>query len=175
MRRLRAVSILFILLTTLGSAQLKIGFVNSAKILQEYPEAQEAQRKIDVKGKAWQAQLEDMSKDLQAKYEAFQKKEATLSEQAKRDQQQELVTLEQQGVQFRTAKFGNDGELAALTDSLLSPIKKKVMKTIEQVAKKNGVQFMFDRNDQILVLLYGEAKYDYTYKVIDLLKTGEDK
>ena len=166
----------FVLCATLANAQaVKIGYVNSAKILQEYPEAQEAQKKIDAKGQSWQAELESMSKDLQSKYEAFQKKQATLTDQAKRDQQQELVELEQKGVQFRTEKFGNSGELAQLTDSLLTPVKKKVMKVIEAVAKEQKLQFVFDRNEQILVLLYGEAKFDFTNLVIDRLKRGETK
>ena len=40
------------------------------------------------------------------------------------------------------------------------------------VAKEQKIQFMFDRNDQILVLLYGDPKYDYTNFVIDRLKRG---
>src|SRR5712672_3572922 len=43
----------------------KIGYVNSAKVLQEFPEAQEAQKKLDAMGKGWQAELERMDKELQ--------------------------------------------------------------------------------------------------------------
>ncbi|MFI5250834.1 MAG: OmpH family outer membrane protein [Bacteroidota bacterium] len=176
---IRIISCLFLIIVfcaVLAEAQnVKIGYVNSAKILQEYPEAQEAQKKIDAKGQVWQAELETMSNTLKSKYEAFQQKQATLTDQAKRDQQQELVELEQKGVEFRTEKFGNSGALAQLTDSLLTPIKKKVMKVIEAIAKKEGLQFVFDRNEQILVLLYGEPKYDYTNLVIDRLKRGESK
>jgi outer membrane protein len=175
MRILRTLILMIAGLAAVSVAQTKFGYVNSAKVLQEYPEAQAAQDKITNQGKKWQGQFEQMSKDLQAKYDAFQKKEATLSEAAKRDQREELVTLEQKGVQFRQEKFGNDGELAVLTDSLLTPIKKKVMRVIEQVAKEKGIQFMFDRNDQILVLLYGDPKFDYTNLIIDRLKRGGDE
>ena len=153
----------------------KIGFVNSSKILQDLPEAQEANKKLDALGRQWQAELERMSKELQIKYEEFQKKEALLNEQEKRAQREGLVSLEQRGIQFRTQKFGNDGDLAVATDSLLTPIKQKVIRVIEKVAKDEKLQFVFDRNDQILVLLYGEAKYDYTNLVIDRLKRGTDK
>lgn len=170
----------FVILITLicGTAnllaqQIRIGYVNSAKILQEFPEAQEAQRKIDAKGKQWQAELERLSKELQQKYDDYQKKEAMLSEQAKRDQREELIALEQRGYQYRQEKFGSGGELDVLTDSLLKPIKNKVMKVIEQVAKEEKLQFVFDRNDQILVLLYGDKKYDYTNLVIDRLTRGQ--
>jgi outer membrane protein len=151
---------------------LKIGYVNSAKVLQEFPEAMEAQQKLDQMGKQWQGELETMDKSFQDKYQEFQKKEALLNEQEKRTQRDDLLQLQQKGVQFRQLKFGADGELAVMTDSLLRPIKQKVMKVIESVAKEQKIQFMFDRNEQILVLLYGETKFDYTNLVIDKLKRG---
>jgi outer membrane protein len=154
---------------------VKIGYVNSAKVLQEFHEAQEAQRKLDAIGSEWQAQLEKLDKDLQQKYEDYQKKEPLLKEDEKRTQRDDILALQQKEAQFRQQKFGNNGELAAATDSILRPIKQKVMTVIQKVAKDNGVQFMFDRNDQILVLLYGDAKFDYTFKVIDVLKRGATK
>jgi len=175
-----SITMLLLFLTVLATnfsltQTLKIGFVNSAKILQEYPEAQEANRKLDEMGKKWQAELEKMSRELQQKYEEFQKKEPLLKEEEKRLQREELLALEQRGLQFRQDKFGSDGELAIATDSLLRPIKLKVMQVIEQVAKEEKIQFMFDRNDQIMILLYGDIKYDYTNLVIDRLKRGNIK
>jgi outer membrane protein len=158
---------------TASGQALKIGYVNSSKILQEYPEAIEANKKLDAMSKQWQAQLETMSRDLQQKYEDFQKKEPLLKEDEKRTQREDLIALEQRGVQFRQEKFGNDGELAIATDSLLRPIKQKVMNIIQQIAKEEKIQFIFDRNEQIMVLLYGEAKYDFTNLVIDRLKRGK--
>jgi outer membrane protein len=166
--------ILSILMIGTASGQaLKIGYVNSSKILQEYPEAIEANKKLDAMSKQWQAQLETMSRDLQQKYEDFQKKEPLLKEDEKRTHREDLIALEQRGVQFRQEKFGNDGELAIATDSLLRPIKQKVMNIIQQIAKEEKIQFIFDRNEQIMVLLYGEAKYDFTNLVIDRLKRGK--
>ena len=74
---------------------LRIGYVNSAKILAEFSEAQDAQKKLDALSKQYQAELTRMSQDLQAQYEDFQKKEAMMTEQAKRDKREELVALEQ--------------------------------------------------------------------------------
>lgn len=152
----------------------KIGFVNSAKILQEFPEAIEANKKIEAMGKQWQTELERMSRELQSKYEDFQKKEPLLKEDEKRSQREELVMLEQRGIGYRQEKFGNDGELAVVSDSLLRPVKDKVMKVIAAVAKDEKIQFMFDRNEQIMFLLYGDTRFDYTNLVIDRLKRGKN-
>jgi outer membrane protein len=165
---------LLIAFVAISSAQgLKIGYVNSAKILQELPEAQEAQKKLDAMGKGWQEELEKMSKELQTKYEDYQKKQGMMNEQAKLAVQQELVELEQKAYKYRSDKFGNDGELAAQTEKLLTPIKDKVLKMIQQIAKDEKLSFVFDRNEQIMVLLYGDTNFDYTYKVLDRLKRSK--
>ena len=41
------------------------------------------------------------------------------------------------------------------------------------IAKEEKLQFMFDRNEQNLILLYGEDKFDFTNLVIDRLKRGK--
>jgi outer membrane protein len=155
------------------NAQVKIGFVNSAKILQEYPEAVDANRRLDEMGKRWQAELETMSKTYQQRVQDYQKKEALMKEDEKKAQQEDLLAQERKIYDYRQQKFCNEGDLAVTTDSLLRPIKQKVMRVIESVAKDQKIQFMFDRNEQIVVLLYGEPKYDYTNLVIDKLKRGK--
>lgn len=155
------------------AAPPKMGFVNSSKVLQEFPEAQEVNRRLENMSRQWQTELEKMGKDLQAKYEDFQKKEPLLKEDEKQARRQELIELEQRGIEYRQQKFGSDGQLAVMTDSLLTPIKQKVIRVIEQVAKDEKLTFIFDRNDQIMVVLYGDPKLDFTNLVIDRLKRGQ--
>lgn len=156
-----------------ASGALRLGYVNSSKVLMEFPEAQEVNKKLEGVSRQWQAELERLGKELQTKYEDFQKKEPLLKEDEKQLRRQELIELEQRGIQFRQDKFGADGQLAVLTDSLLTPVKQKVIKVIEQVAKDEKLQFIFDRNDQIMVVLYGDARFDFTNLVIDRLKRGQ--
>ena len=56
----------------------RIGFVNSSKILQEYPEAQDANKKLDEMAKMWQAELDRMSKAFEEKLRDYKKKEALM-------------------------------------------------------------------------------------------------
>jgi len=168
------VGLLICLGTTVHAQALKIGFVNSAKILQEYPEAIDANKKLDAMQKKWQADLEKMSKDLQSQIEDYQKKEPLLKDDEKKSRQADLSDQQQKVLQYQKEKFGNDGALAIATDSLLRPIKQKVIKVIGAIAQEKHIQFMFDRNDQIMVLLYGEPKFDYTNLVIDRLTRGNE-
>ena len=150
--------------------QLKIGYVNSAKILQEYPEAVEAQKRLDAFGKKIQDSLETMSGQYQSKLQEYQQKQTMLNDQTKQTLQQELITMEQRALDFRERKLGREGEYAKYQDKLLTPIYDKVKKVIEAVAKEEKVSFVFDKTDAVQILLYGDTKFDFTFKVIDKLK-----
>ena len=171
-----AVSLSILIALSLGTAvhaqNLRIGFVNSAKIFQELPEAKDAQKRIDAITKPVQDSLESKQKNLQARYEEYQKKEGLLTDAAKKTAQQELMELERGYNEYRAVKFGADGDLAKETDKILAPLKEKILKGIERVAKEEKYSFVFDQTEQVKVLLYGDPGHDLTYKVIDKLKRG---
>jgi len=148
---------------TLWAQAQKVGFVNSTKIFREFPEAQDAQKKLDAVIKPLQDELEAKQRELQQKYEEYQKKE----------EQQQLIELEQKLNAFKYEKFGDDGALAKEQEKLLEPIKKKILTAIERVAKEEKYAFVFDQTEQVKVLLYGDAAHDLTFKVIDKLKRGK--
>lgn len=166
--------VLIVLFGALAQAQTqKIGYVNSTKIFQEYPAAIDAQKKIDAVGRPFQDSLEMMQKDLQAKYEDYQKKEGMMNDATKKAEQQKLMDLEREANQYRQEKFGQDGELARQTEKIINPIREKIKAAIGVVAKEEKYSFVFDKTEQIQVLLYGDPNQDITYKVIDKLKRGK--
>ena len=170
---LSLIILLLVSLTTTFSQTLKIGYVNSSKILQEFPEAQDAQKRIDAFQLRIQDSLDIFQKQYQERMKEYQQKEGMMTDQAKKNAQQELVMLEQQFGEFRERKLSRDGELAIFTAKLLDPIKDKVLKIIAQVAKDEKLTFVFDKTEAIQILLYGESKYDYTNLIIDRLKRGK--
>jgi outer membrane protein len=151
----------------------KIGYVNSAKIFQELPAAQEAQRRIDALGKPIQDSLEAMQKELQTRYDEYQKKEALMTETAKKAEQQKLVEYQRKAEEYRVGKLGNDGELARETEKLLAPLRDRIKTAIATVAKEEKYSFVFDKTETVQILLYGDPTHDITFKVIDRLKRGK--
>lgn len=151
----------------------KIGFVNSSKIFQELPEAQEAQRRIDGLTKPVQDELERRERELQGKVDDYKKKEALMNEAAKKSAQEEILRLEEGYRGYRQEKLSTEGELAKETEKILAPLKAKILAGIERVAKEEKYTFVFDKTEQVNILLYGEASHDLTFKVIDRLKRGK--
>ncbi len=162
-----------VLSVPLKAQSIKIGFVNSAKIFQELPEAQDAQKKIDDMQKSIQDSLEVKQKAFQSKYDEYQKQESMMNEATKKARQDELVGMQRDFELYRQEKLGNNSDLAKESERLLEPLKAKVLKAIERVAKDDKYTFVFDKTDQVNVLLYGDPTHDLTYKVIDRLKRGK--
>jgi outer membrane protein len=170
-RVLTALILTIIAAVSLGSAQQKIGYVNSEKILAELPSAKEAKDSLAIIVKTWQGELDRMSKALQDKYEDYQKKQGLYNDQTKQVEQKKLIEEEQRMNDYKAQKFGQQGELALQQERLMQPIKEKIFAAINQVAAENKLSFVFDKAGDV-VLLYGEPNADYTYKVIDRLKRG---
>ena len=169
--------VLTVLLLTSGSifAQqpLKIGYVDSQIILTQLPEAIKAQGDLDALTNKWTAQIDSMTKELQDSYADYQKQQGTMKDDKKQAIQQQLVEKQQSIEGFRRQKFAQgQGEIYKENERIFAPIKEKVYKAISAVAKKEGMQFVFDKTGDVL-LLYADSSFDITYQVIDALKRGK--
>lgn len=152
-----------------GQAQ-KIGYVSSAEIFDQLPEAKEATRRLESFAKPVQDSLQMMQKALETKVEEYQKKEAMMTDAGKRAAQQELQEMQLRAREFAQAK---DQELAKRREAVLTPLKEKILKAIERVAKAEKYNYVFDKNEQVNILLYADTKDDLTNRVLDNLKRGK--
>lgn len=148
----------------------KIGYVDSQVILEQFSEAIKAQSDLDALAKKWNAQLDSMKQALETAYANYQKQAATMTEQQLKEAQQKLVKMQEQAQNFTQAKFGQpNGELYQKQEEYLAPVRAKIVDAINSVANQEGMQFVFDKAGDV-VLLFADAEYDLTFKVLDLLR-----
>ena len=165
--------ILFVIFIIVTSANLysqpKIGYVDSDTIMKQLPEAQDAQKKLDAIIKDWQEELSKMERDWKTKYDDYDKRKLILSDQKRAEIEKELVTLENQTSKYRQDKFGVKGELFQKQEELMKPVQNRIFTAIQDVAKEDDYDFIFDRSGDI-IFLYAKEEYDVTQRVIDKLK-----
>jgi len=160
---------LFAAFTQTLHAQLKIGYVDSDTIMKQLPDAQDAQKKLDAIIKEWQEELSKMEKDWKTKYDDYDKRKLILSEQKRAEIEKELVTLEDQVSKYRQDKFGVKGELFQKQEEFMKPIQNRIFTVIQQIAKDQDYDFIFDRSGDIM-FLYAKEEFDLTPEVIEKLK-----
>ena len=150
----------------------KLGYVDSQVILTQWSEAIKAQGDLDAITKKWSDQLDSMTQAYQQAANDYQKQVNTMPEDKKLSAQQNLVQMEQDIMNFRKDKFAQGtGEIYKRNDEIFAPIKDKIYDAIAKVAKEEGMNFIFDKSGDI-ILLYADSAFDVTYKVLDKLKRG---
>lgn len=180
---------LFIFALMLGSAfgnqsfaQVNVGFVDSEVIIKQLPEAIAVQKQLEELQKFYVDTITVKENELKEKAETFQVKyqqaqtdiqNGTLTSQEQIDavqselgaMQTEIRTLDE-GLSIYKQKVQND--LLQKQAELFEPVKAKITTTIELVAKEMKINFVFDKADG--TMLYGDKKFDITFKVLDKLK-----
>lgn len=152
-------------------ATIRIGYVDSGVILQQLPEAQKIQRELDNLLQKYQSELDKMVKTYQSKLDEYQKKEAMLNPQAKESMQREIMELEQKIFEYRNQKLGPQGEFEQEREKRLKPLRDKIIDAIEEVAREEKLNFVFDKAGDV-ILLYADKQFDITFKVLDKLTRG---
>lgn len=172
MKRYFIFLVLISAVTVFAQSPQKIGYVDSQIILTQLPEAIKAQSDLDALTSKWSNQLDSMKMALQQQYADVQKQLATMTDDQKQLKQKELIDKEQQIYQFQNQKFGQqNGEIFQKQETIFAPVKEKIYAAIEKVAKDEGMQFIFDKSGDI-ILLYADEAFDITFKVLDSLKRG---
>lgn len=157
---------------TFAQSPLKLGYVDSQTILNQFSEAVKAQGDLDAITNKWSQQLDSMTAAYQQGLADYQKQANQMKDDQKLKVQQDLVAKEQAIMDFRRQKFTQGtGEIYQKQEEIFTPVKTKIYKAIEAVAKEEGMQFVFDKSGDIM-LLYADSAFDITYKVLDRLKRG---
>jgi len=165
-----------------ANAQLKLGFVDSEVILKQLPEAQKVQTDLEALQKLYLDTIQTRETDLKAKAENFKAKYddaqkqvesgAVKSESEMKALQDEISGLQQElqvlGEGLDAYKQNVQNTLLLKQQELFKPVKEKITKTIEEVAKSLKINFVFDKADGTMI--YGDKEYDITFKVLDKLK-----
>ena len=161
--------VLFLFISPVNNAQLKIGYVDSDTIMDNSTDMQDARQKIDALIQEWQTELRKMESDLKAKQDDYEKRKLIMTEQTSKDALAEIAQMEKGIADFRDKKFGANGELFQKQNELMKPIQNKVFTIIEQIAEEEELDFVFDRSGDIM-FLYAKPDYDITEKVVERLK-----
>jgi outer membrane protein len=170
MKKISALIVVLLLLIAIDvNAQMKIGYFNSEAIMKQLPDAQDAQKQLDQYVADWQQELNKMQDEWKKKFDDYDKRKLIMTEQRRADTERELRDMDQKIVDFRTQKFGQNGELFNKQNELMKPVQDRVFKAVQDVAREDGYDYVFDKSGDIL-LMYANEKYDLTQKIFAKLK-----
>jgi outer membrane protein len=147
-------------------AQQKIAYVDIAAIMKLLPDAQEAQRKLDITVESWQKELEALEKDWQQKFNDYDKRKLILTDQGRANAERELQELDRKIMDFRDKKFGQNGELFTKEDELMRPIQNIVFEQVKLLGVELGYDYVFDKSGGVMII-YAKESLDLTSKAVE--------
>jgi outer membrane protein len=154
------------------SQKLKIGYVHSQKILADYKEAQDAQKKLDEINRQWENEGLELQQKLQQLREQFDAQSLLLSDAKKKEKQQEMETLYLQIQKFQRDKWDpQGGEILKKQAELIQPIYDKINDVIKKIGDDQKYDFIFDSANGG-ILYAGETQTDLTEDVLAELNKG---
>ena len=154
-------------------AQMKIGYIDSNKILSTYAPAVDAQKKLEAEAAQWGQELQKMQDDFRSQQEALEQQSLLLSDAKKREKAEELQVLYTRIQQYQNEKWGDQGEFFKRRNQLMQPVIETIDTAIKALGDREGYDFIFDAVQGNL--LHAKAEYDLTDKVLKELESSSSE
>lgn len=147
----------------------KIAVVDINLVLQSIPEYQKAQDELDKLAAKWRQDISQEQDVIKGMYNKYQAEQVLLSDETKKQREEEIMNKEKQVRDMQKDKFGPEGALFKKRQELVKPIQERVYAAIETYANDKGYDFIFDKGGAA-GLLFANARYDKTTDLIDTVK-----
>src|SRR5262245_9543421 len=146
----------------------RIAIVDITKVLEEMPDYQAAQKDLDEIAAEWRQQIALEYDQIKAMYNKYQAEQVLLSEDARKQKENEIMEREKQARELQKEKFGPEGALFRKRQDLVQPIQERVYGAIKTYAEDRGFDFIFDKGSSS-GLIFSNAEYDKTEDIIRVL------
>lgn len=145
-------------------AQVKVGFVDSQRLLDTMPSRKIATEKYLAYEKESYTELQTMQADLEKAYADYQRDEPNLSPVMKESRQRKLMEKERL---FNERQQSMSQEMQAYSNELNAPILQKVQDAVKIIAERKKLSYVTDQS----TTLYFDPLLDITGEVaVELLK-----
>lgn len=141
---------------------LKLGWLNSAALLDAMPEKVKADSEISKYAKSFQEMIEGMGKEYQGKIQLYQASEKTMTDAMKEVKQKEIQDLQNR---IESTQQSAQEKVGQKKQEVYGPILEKADKAIKAVAKEGNYDYIFDASAGGGTLLFARESDNITDKV----------
>lgn len=154
------------------AAELKLGFIDSDRIFQNYDKTKTVQEDFN-------REVADISKTAREKKTEIDELQRKLDQQspmlseAKRDEQNKQLQSKIGDYEaFVQANWGPNGKISKLNEEYLKPIIDRVHNIVTVIGTEEGYSLILDAADGNLV--FGDKSFDLTDRVLNELRTEDE-
>jgi outer membrane protein len=144
---------------------LRIGYVDTEKVLDNAPGAAEATKIFDEEVETWKGEAENLKVELQTLIQEYENQKLILSPEKKREKEE---TINVKKGEYDQKVFEIQGKIQQRSAELSQPILENVYQTIKVVAEREDFDLVFDSS--LGGIVYADPSIDITQIVVDELK-----
>ena len=150
-----------------ASAQ-KFAYVDTEYILTQIPAYKSAQLQLNELSIEWQTEIDQKFALIDQLRKQYEVEKVLLTKDMQSSREKEILDKSQAAQKLQQDRFGFEGELFTKKTELIRPIQDKLYDAINKVAKNNGLDFIFDKSGDMLMLV-SNSKYDRSDEVLEEL------
>lgn len=158
-----------------AGADLKLGYIDSETLRASLPDFKTAQVQLERLHQQYESEATERKNKLEKLEADFHKQELLISEARRAELKTQLDEQRKQLQDFTQKTFGADGELMKKNVELSGPIFEKINAAIQQMAKDDGYDFIFDVASANSAIVFADERYDLTEKLLNRMKEADEE
>jgi|TARA_B110000196_G_scaffold59784_1_gene49789 outer membrane protein len=159
--------ILTLTLASIALADIKIGYVDSNEIMNNFDEVRQVQADLEKEQRRLESEFNELVYSLDSLKQDFDRQRLLMSDTRRNEKENEIVNKEKSVQKFQLDKFGPEGEIYRVQNQLLKPVLAKIDAAIQKVGSERGYDFILDAMSG--ALLYALDSHNLTEDVMDEL------
>jgi outer membrane protein len=152
-------------------AETKLGFINSEQVMEQSKEAQAALVGFNRDVEGWNQEAIQRRKDLDDLARDLAQQTPMLSDEKRREKEQDHQRKLTEYDQFVQSVWGPGGLVVKRNEEVLRPIVAKIQTMLAKLGADEGFDIIFDAADGNV--LYADQALDLTTRVVDLLNAEQ--
>lgn len=162
----------FLLILTLITVSIyaqkpqKIGYIDMEYILENVPEYNSAQSKLDAKISKWTSSLDKLKNEVGTMKMDLSNEKALLTAELITEREEDIEIKQTDLRQLQENYFGPAGELFLLRKQIVKPVQDRIYNAVQEIAKNKKYDMILDKSDE-LIMLYSNNKYDVSELVLN--------
>jgi outer membrane protein len=147
----------------------RVAYVDMEKIMESMPDYTAAQKQLEEVAERWRQEISKEYDKIDQMYRDYQAREVLMSDDMRKQKQDEIVAKEKEVRELQKKRFGPEGELFQKRQSLVKPMQEKVFGAIEKFANDRNYDMIFSAPDGSAII-YAKADKDVTADIIKSLQ-----
>ena len=146
MRKILLIAAMVVMSVAANAQSLKWAYVDFNELVMLMPEMDDARATMDENQRTNEEILVAMYDEYQAKYQQYQQKQATWTPAIRESKEKEIMEIQSRLEQTQQSL---QQEMQQLQQNLQAPIYEKAQNTVNELAKANGIAFVFEKSSML--------------------------